>query len=270
MAIDPSKSVPDDAASVSSLQSMTEESAKAAMRAPVDQAWGNARGSLVGNILGGIANAIRGVFSPGSIFAPIGDAIKPIRDGQLDLEHRTDLLEGVQGYAYAYMSKNINAQWSFSDNWRFLPFDGQLGPAVGARVRSDGRVEMGSAGLWTVYAKIHGRGTSFSGDTSITMRVRVFRPNGNFHSESYVRGTTIGDTGPLNTTFTRPGSLVNVFPVVVPGPGYYVRVDAWTAAWRWWDGGTQLSMLAVLKQSNNVENQGDQTVPDEKESEAGE
>ena len=265
MAIDPSQSTPPDAATVSSLQSTTEESAKAAMRAPIESSWGSARGNFVGNILAGIGQALTGGL--GGIFQPISDGMKPIRDAQLDLQNRTDLLEGVQGYAHAYMTRNVNAQWSFGNNWRTMPFDGQVGPSVGATVRSDGRVEMGSEGLWLIYAKTHGRSTGFTGGGGVTMRVNVYRPDGSAYSSAYVRGTSLVDAGAIVSTYGNV-SLVAVVPVVIDEPGCYVRVDTWTAAWRWWDGGTQLSSLSVVKQSSNTENKGSQTVRDETESEA--
>ena len=82
MAIDPSQSTPSDVATVSSLQSTTEASAKAAMRAPIDSSWGSARGNFVTNIISGIGQALLGGI--GGIFQPISDGMKPIRDAQLD------------------------------------------------------------------------------------------------------------------------------------------------------------------------------------------
>ena len=71
MAIDPSQSTPSDVATVSSLQSTTEASAKAAMRAPIDSSWGSARGNFVTNIISGIGQALLGGI--GGIFQPISD-----------------------------------------------------------------------------------------------------------------------------------------------------------------------------------------------------
>lgn len=72
----------------------------------------------------------------------------------------------------------------------------------------------------------------------------------------------------LNSSTYRNISLVGVVPVVIDKPGSYAQVDTWTAAWRWWDAGTQLSSSSVVKQSSNTENKGSQTVPDETQSEA--
>ena len=149
-----------------------------------------------------------------------------------------------------------------------MPFDGQVGPAVGATVRGDGRISMDSVGLWLIYAKTHGRATGFTGGGGVTMRVNVYRPDGSAYSSAYVRGTSLTGGGVIDTYGNI--SLVGVVPVVIDEPGCYVQVDTWTAAWRWWDGGTQLSSLSVVKQSSNTENKGEQTVPDEKESEVTE
>lgn len=183
------------------------------------------------------------------------------------LKDRLDLLEGVQGYAHAYMSKNINAAWSLGDNWRTMPFDAQVGPSLGATVQPNGRVRMDSEGLWLIFAKTYGQATSFTGGGAVTMRVRVYRPGGDIHHESFVRGTSLVDSGAIASTYGNI-SLVETVPVVVDVPGCWVRVDTWTAAWRWWSGGTQLSSLSVLKQSSNVTSPGQSTVPNETEGEA--
>lgn len=61
MAIDPGKSTPEDVASISSLQSMTEESAKLAMRGGIDDSFGGLKINfidLLGGLLGGAVNLV--------------------------------------------------------------------------------------------------------------------------------------------------------------------------------------------------------------------
>ncbi|AKF27781.1 hypothetical protein YH66_09565 [[Brevibacterium] flavum] len=61
MAIDPGKSTPEDVASISSLQSMTEESAKLAMRGGIDNSFGGLKINfldLLGGLLGGAVNLV--------------------------------------------------------------------------------------------------------------------------------------------------------------------------------------------------------------------
>ncbi|MDO5374227.1 MAG: hypothetical protein Q4F10_12305 [Corynebacterium glutamicum] len=86
MAIDPNKETPSDVASISSLQSMTEESAKAAMRAGVDGSFGGLKINLfdlLGGLLGGaidlVGKILEGAVQAGSIVlggvVEIGSAI---------------------------------------------------------------------------------------------------------------------------------------------------------------------------------------------------
>lgn len=86
MAIDPNKETPSDVASISSLQSMTEESAKAAMRAGVDGAFGGLKINLfdlLGGLLGGaidlVGKILEGAVQAGSVViggvVEIGSAI---------------------------------------------------------------------------------------------------------------------------------------------------------------------------------------------------
>lgn len=258
MAIDPERSVPRDVATVQSLQSTTEESAKAAMRAPVEQAMGNARGSLFGNLLGfivgGIGNALRGIFTPGGLFAPVGEAAQEIRDGQLDLLDRVDLLEGIQGYCAAYQDVNINVEWS-SDNWRDIPFKKQLGPAKNITVNtSNGTMRLHHAGLFVVYAKIHANATSFTGGDYGYLVIEVHRPGGGVYSRGHMEKVI---------PRSREQTLSMSWPIVVPGEGYTVKVRAYSANWRWWRGGTQYATLHIIQHSNDSQNLGQSTVPDE-------
>ena len=67
-----------------------------------------------------------------------------IRDGQLDLIDRIDLLEGVEGYCSTFLGKN----WNVAPGQRIkLPFDVQLGPNKGAVPYNDG-IRLLSKGLW--------------------------------------------------------------------------------------------------------------------------
>ena len=85
MAIDPSQSTPSDVATVSSLQSTTEASAKAAMRAPIESSWGSARGNFVGNILAGIGQA-HWLSGTGGRWVPI-DEVLGAEDTTPDISH---------------------------------------------------------------------------------------------------------------------------------------------------------------------------------------
>lgn len=215
--------------------------------------------NVVGGIGQGIMNGLAGIFTGGP-FAPAEEAAQEIRNGQMGLENRIDLLFGISGYVFSYMSKNINAEWAFN-NTRIMPFDKQLGPSKEAEV-SGGKVVLNGIGAWLVMAKVHARGTGYTGSGSIGMTVRIRRPNGEIYHEAIQDNTTTTGAGLFDAP-KGPGTILSVFPVVLDEPGCTVEVETWTGAWRWWDGGTRFSMLAAIRHSKDTENAGEETVPDE-------
>ena len=226
------------------------------------RAW--ARGDLQGAInklqtgvkdgfLAGIADALRGVVRA-PLFQDVADAFD---DGQAALRDRLDLLDGVRGYCQAYMSRNVNGEWG-TNNTRQLPFDAPLGPSKGAHVdAAKGGIVMDEAGLWTISLMCTARQTSYTSswlDTdSVRVTLRVHRPDGSVYSQKLLQFLA----GKSAVTPT-----VSV-PVTVDQPGYYVTAEGYSSRWRWWDGGTRYSALAVVKHDDRVINPGADTVPDE-------
>ena len=226
------------------------------------RAW--ARGDLQGAInklqtgvkdgfLAGIADALRGVVRA-PLFQDVADAFD---DGQAALRDRLDLLDGVRGYCQAYMSRNVNGEWG-TNNTRQLPFDAPLGPSRGAHVdAAKGGIVMDEAGLWTISLMCTARQTSYTSswlDTdSVRVTLRVHRPDGSVYSQKLLQYLA----GKSAVTPT-----VSV-PVTVDQPGYYVTVEGYSSRWRWWDGGTRYSALAVVKHDDRTINPGADTVPDE-------
>ena len=203
--------------------------------------------------LAGIADALRGVVRA-PLFQDVADAFE---DGQAALVDRLDLLDGVRGYAQAYMSRNVNGEWGIN-NTRQLPFDAPLGPSKGAHVdAAKGGIVMDEAGLWTISLMCTARQTSYTSswlDTdSVRVTLRVHRPDGSVYSQKLLQYLA----GKSAVTPT-----VSV-PVTVDQPGYYVTVEAYSSRWRWWDGGTRYSALAVVKHDDRVINPGADTVPAE-------
>lgn len=277
MAIDPSRGTPKDAATVSTLQSTTEESAKQAMRAPVDVAWMGARTSFLDNILkaigdilggaiqlgvgalqwiadgvinlvGSIAAAARGLLPSSSPFAPIQEAFQ---DGQKEIQDRIDLLP--EGYCSAYMNRNVNMQWG-SDGDRLAPFRAQLGPAINARIdAARSCIVFEKTGTWTVHLQVAANGTSYPGHNGISAELRTWRPDGSLYSVRIVRASPGPDEW----------SLTLSQPVVIPEPGYYTDVLLKSGRWRWWPGGTRWSGLTVIRSDSRIENPGSETVGDE-------
>ena len=178
-------------------------------------------------------------------------------DGQTALKNRLDLLDGVRGYCQAYMSRNVNGEWG-TNNTRQLPFDAPLGPSKGAHVdASKGGIVMDESGLWTISLMCTARWTSYTSswlDTdSVRVTLRVHRPDGSVYSQKVLQ--YLAGKSAVSPTVS--------VPVVVDEPGFYVTVEGYSSRWRWWDGGTRYSALAVVKHDSRLVNPGQETVPDE-------
>lgn len=76
----------------------------------------------------------------------LNDIRTQFQDGQLELNERTELLEGgVSGYCQVFMSKN----WNVVQNQLItLPFDAQLGPEKGAFPHGGNGIRLATRGLW--------------------------------------------------------------------------------------------------------------------------
>lgn len=276
MAIDPSESTPSDVASITTLQSMTEESAKAAMRGGIDAAYGNVWDQFfngvianIGKILGGavelgvgaltfvvegitnlvkgLSDAIRDRLPGGSPWTPVQDAF---RDQQLDLKNRLDLIP--MGYCAAYMDRNVNLEWSGGE--RRLPFRAQIGPAKGAHVdTANERIVFDVTGTWTVHVLTSFNGTVYGGDGRVHIDVFVRNPDGSLYSRWRVRDAPGNEEGSLSCSK----------PVVIDKPGMWVDVVCRSGKWRWWPGGTRYSGLSVVRSALETDDRGTDEVPDE-------
>ena len=259
----PGEGVPEGGYSVSNLaelQALDEAAVLWKLRQPIDRAWGDVNKNLFQRIdewgqekiVKPLQQVFAGLRPPG--WELVAEAFE---DGQTALKNRLDLLDGVRGYCQAYMSRNVNGEWG-TNNTRKLPFDAPLGPSKGGHVdAAKGAVVMDEAGLWTVHFMVTARQTSYSSswfDTdSVRATVRIHRPDGSVYSPKIFQALS----GKSATTLTAS------IPVVVPSPGYYITVEAYSSRWRWWDGGTRFSALSVIKHDNSTINPGTEVVPDE-------
>jgi hypothetical protein len=213
---------------------------------------------LVGGIGGAILNGLGGVLG-GGLFAPVEEAAEEIKNGQDSIKDELELLWGVSGYCFSYMSRNVNVEWS-GNNWRTLPFDTQLGPSKEASVQ-DGKLTLTGKGLWLVMMKGSVRPTNYGGSTLLQSSTKIRRPNGELWHESVAYSGSGGSGGIIGNQTA--GGILDVFPVVVADEGCTIETEAYSGAWRWWDGGYRKSMLAAIRFSTDTENLGDADVPDE-------
>lgn len=258
------------AADMAALQLVTEQSVRAQVSGVALSPWNSAHGSFFSNIIGGIGTALQQGISglvntigswAGSFF-DAGREVADVKNGQDDIRDRVDLLTGLYGYIFAYMSNNVNGEWG-SDNTRTLPFDKQLGPAKNAHIDTAGRVVLDGAGAWLILVKAHARGTQYTGNASVKMVVTIRRPDGSQYHQTIDHNTTLIDAGLAGSITKGAATITSIFPVVIDTPGSTVSVQVWAGSWMWWDGGTRYSMLSAIRQSTDVVNVGDETVPDE-------
>ena len=253
--------------SARALQSVTQQDAINSLRAPVDESFSWFR-SGVRSMLAGVVNFF------GSALLGSWNTVRPedivVNDGQIQLNGRNDLLEGVRGYASAYQTLNVRTASGYvfagGQKWRFLPFGGQLGPAKGATIDPSGGIVLNETGLWTVYTTVT-KNSSGSLDAllpdQLDLHLFVSRNKWTKNEEPpesnllrSLRATDMTIIGGKQTASI-------VFSVVVDQPGVFVGVRAAATSDTWFLGGTLYSNLFVVKHDNRVQNPGQQTVPDE-------
>lgn len=276
MAVFPDKSKPTPegsytAGTVQGLQDLTEDSIKAQIRARNLPPWGNLSqrvAFMFQSFAAGIVNLFGGALLGTWKDVKPGDII--INDGQIKLNGRTDLLDGVRGYASAYQTLNVRTEagyvFSGGQKWRFLPFAGQLGPVKGARVDPSGGIILEETGLWTVYTTVTKNDAGGIGALSIDqLDVHLFvsrdkwTDNAEPPSERLLRSLRATDM----TIIGGRQTATVVFSVVVDEPGVFVGVRAAATSDTWFLGGTLFSNLFVVKHDNRAVNPGEPTVPNE-------
>lgn len=174
---------------------------------------GAALGQGFSGLIGGIGNALRGIFTPGGLFAPVGEAAQEIRDGQLDLESRTDLLSPLLDSGTCFFP----AESSMTGNG-LVPLTKQLGPVRNVELlrTQGGGFKFLDVGFWTIDVQItvdNSWGEVLIGSGVFEVTIQVFRPNGSLFSEQAGRLSHIN-----------PTTMTLVSSVVVENPGSYVKV----------------------------------------------
>lgn len=205
-------------------QDITEESAYAMMRGQPIKGFEDSQDSWKG------------------LESDLSTSILDIEDGQLQLNNRVDLLEGVNGYCSTFMDANWNLA---GQNRVSLPFNTQLGPSVGTSLYNGG-IRLATKGLWRADAHC------------------TFAPGSNLNIQVYV--AVVGVTSEsvftehrfdLVATSAGPETAAFSHTFVVPSDNqYYVKVQVWhgSAGRHLTYGGTVLSALSVNKWSNNTDN----------------
>lgn len=268
MSIPPDFNIPDDVYQPGtgsqygqSFQGMTMDQARNYLQAPYQVSYGNigqvlidtlggilqsvmdgiiagaqALGMVVSTVIDTISGAIQWVVDGIASLFGVGDAqflpgsnLEAVRDQQLALNERVDLLADVSGYCSTYQDKN----WRVGSGTRQIPFGKQLGPYKNAHP-GDGGIYLDAPGTWRIDATATVAGGNGSGPCRFIISVRD--PEGQIYSEQWL------DAERLSTSKTWAWNTT----VVIPEPGYHVRVY-WGHPALWWTlkGGTHLSRLSV-------------------------
>lgn len=214
-------------------QAMTEEDAKA---------------GATGGALAGFEDA------QGSYWAlesELADLAGEVTDEQLELNERVDLLEGVNGYCNTFLSKN----WLIPSQTKVvLPFDTQLGPAVGAEP-FEGGIRLDTKGLWRTDFLIGWEQSPPGNPWSAGIYLEVYNHVANTSYSESLFAIVVTPAGHETVAFSKT--------FVIPADDtYMVRAHAWqgTTTQRRVFGGTTWSAFSVNKWSSNTDHNVD--IPD--------
>ena len=206
-----------------------------------------AKESLLGNLLGGFFGVMTGIFTGAVSIIPswfpsgAHQFAQQIRDGQRDLNDRTDLLSPLLDYC-SVSSDPGSGEHRVSNN-RF-PFNYQIGPSQGVTIMGDGRIRLDDKGLWDLRAMITAS-WKVTND-QIQVFLRVLKPDGGLHSVYSEQGYYMKTSN--NVTMTLVSS------VVVPEPGYFVDMYIIGPGDRGYWVGPKWNRLTVQHISREVEN----------------
>lgn len=235
-----------DLGGVSWMQDVTEGSVRQNAYNQVFPSMRGAKESLLGNLLGGFFGIMTGIFTGAVSIIPswfpqsAADYAHAIRDGQIDLNDRADLLSPLLDY------RSVSTEPSKGDAMKGtgrIPFDFQIGPSRGVSKES-GMLVLGDKGLWDLRAQVTASWVSNPLAQQVKVWLRVLRPDGSiFSQQAYYVETMRSITIPI------------VSSVCVPDPGYKVDVWAWAQeGGRGWWSGPEWTRLTVQHISREVVN----------------
>lgn len=252
----PDHSVPDGAYTITSLpdlQALDEAKVRQRLNQPATNALEQIKASLATNLLGGIADALRGIFTPGGPFVDLAAAAK---DGQEDLRDRLDLLSPLLDYGsfFAPLINDTHSRYGPD----FMAFTEQLAAAQNVELVAldTGRevVMLQDKGIWDIRGHVV---VDWYGGTNpdVWVDVCVYKPDKTlFSSERSMERTN------NITTFNFASS------VTIPEPGYFVLVNiARMHKGRGVFGGpkyTRLTVQHISRETQGGANGSEQSSPD--------
>ena len=252
---DDSKPVPEGAytpSTVKDLQSVTESSARAEIRSQALVPWREGRNNFFDNIIGGIGKAFRDglagiVGGLGDLFSPVRKAAQEVRDGQLALDGRVDLVDPLLNYGSVYVPQPSGVKQS--NSWHRIPFTAKISTTMrGCSVLPAGGIRLDRPGLWDIRAHILTARATGLLPRSAAIHLRVVRPDGSTFSN------LVGQNDSKSSD-----TITVISSVQVPDPGYEVQVWIYSTNYgAAWGSGPKYSRLTVQQINSDSEPSGDQ------------
>lgn len=251
-----------DLGGVSWMQDVTEGSVRQNAYNQVFPSMRGAKESLLGNLLGGFFGVMTGIFTGAVSIIPswfpqsAADYANAIRDGQIDLNDRTDLLSPLLDY------RSVSTPPSGSDAMHGsgrIPFDFQIGPFQGVS-KEPSMLILDDKGLWDLRAQVTASYMNNPLAQQVKVWLRVLRPDGSvFSQQAHYAETMNSVTIPI------------VSSVCVPEAGYKVDVWVWAQSGSrgWWSGPewTRLTVQHISREVENGTGGESSTIPAEPEAE---
>ena len=241
-----------DSGHVKNLQGYTESSVENMLFSQQRSVWGNAKGNFITSLIGGLFKGMTDILNglnPANWFPQSAiDFAEHVRDGQEDLNNRTDLLSPLLDYG-SWCCRPGAAHALFGGG--VMPFNHQIGPVkgmthMGDNVHNGGRIRLDDIGLYDIRATVT---VSWYGigpfrDETLSWYIRVIKPDGGLHSVHSELGYFMQtwNTVTMSSTST----------VVVDEPGYFVDIYVLSPGDRGWRSGPKWTRLSIQHISREV------------------
>lgn len=262
-----SKPVPDSGDSVESIhwmQDVTEDTPKQKMREQVGGKIEEARSGLVSDFIGGLfegfTNIIKGVGDiPSWLPGSARDAAENIRDGQLELNDRQDLLDNLLNMGRTYCSDYQNYP---SNTWVRMPFDTQFGVLREVEI-IDGGLRTLKPGQWNVWSQVYlGNMLAPFNTRDVEWEVRVYIPGENEDDEWKLHTVTKG-----RYLSNRPGHDVIITSFITETEVAHVEVWAKTnmsgRTFGYGPAYNQLTVQQITSERAGNDGSGESNLPDD-------